>query len=60
VTDDEFGIGAQPRCPDDGVLMRDDENGWICPACGCKLPAPPVAYPDFDDVIDLPRRPPHR
>lgn len=25
---------AQPRCPDCGVLMRDDPRGYKCPSCG--------------------------
>ncbi|WEG08647.1 hypothetical protein PU630_15590 [Microbacterium horticulturae] len=31
---DDLDIAAQPRCPLDGVLMRDDDAGWHCPACG--------------------------
>lgn len=32
--DDE---GAQPRCEECGVLMRDIAGGWQCPACGHQL-----------------------
>lgn len=31
--DDDL-IGAQPHCPEDGVVMRDIRGGWECPHCG--------------------------
>ena len=32
--DDDLDWGAQPRCPEDGILMRDLPGGWECPHCG--------------------------
>lgn len=41
--------GAQPRCPDDAVVMRDAVDGWACPACGYYEPADEApARPDFN------------
>jgi ribosomal protein L37AE/L43A len=50
VTDELYG--AQPRCPVDGVVMRDIPGGWKCPACGYVY-APAIMQqqeqpPDFD------------
>ncbi|MFD4957887.1 hypothetical protein [Microbacterium sp. NPDC058389] len=30
---DAIDDGAQPRCPEDGIVMRDIEGGWQCPQC---------------------------
>ncbi|MEF2256213.1 hypothetical protein [Microbacterium schleiferi] len=30
-------IGEHPRCPSYGVLMRDADDGWACPACGTNV-----------------------
>ncbi|WP_390178062.1 hypothetical protein [Microbacterium sp. MTN4-26] len=41
--------GAQPRCPSCGVLMRDERDGFRCPACATLVAfdaAPPP--PTFD------------
>ena len=41
--------GAQPRCPDDSVVMRDVPGGWACPACGFHEPVEDApAPPAFD------------
>lgn len=26
--------GAQPRCPEDDVVMREARGAWECPLCG--------------------------
>lgn len=31
--DDDL-TGAQPHCPEDGVVMRDVPGRWECPHCG--------------------------
>jgi hypothetical protein len=38
--DDDL-IGAQPRCPNDGTVMRAERDGFVC-ACGYRMP--------FDDM----------
>jgi hypothetical protein len=30
---DDLDAGAQPRCPDDGTVMRDLPGGWACGEC---------------------------
>ena len=40
---------AQPRCPHDGVVMRDVPGGYECPECGRRESVPPVPMPpEFD------------
>jgi rubrerythrin len=38
----------QPRCPVDGVLMRDAASGWVCPACDHREPQEEVTLPTSD------------
>ncbi|NYE18020.1 tRNA(Ile2) C34 agmatinyltransferase TiaS [Microbacterium immunditiarum] len=40
----------QPRCPVDGIVMRDITDGWECPACGTRidLVPPHPQLPEFD------------
>lgn len=47
--DEDLEWGAQPRCPEDGILMRDVPGGWECPHCGHVQQAQDVEPPsEFD------------
>ena len=48
VTFDVIDDFQQPRCPVDGVLMRDAPIGWECPACGRAEPQEMVELPISD------------
>lgn len=39
---DEFG---QPRCPDDGIVMRDTPTAFVCPHCGHRIEIEAVDMP---------------
>lgn len=45
---DVLDDGQQPRCPVDGVLMRDAVYGWVCSACDRKEPQDMVKPPVSD------------
>ncbi|HWU30508.1 MAG TPA: hypothetical protein VN041_15610 [Microbacterium sp.] len=45
-----------PRCPDDGILMRDIPGGWVCPHCGHVQQAQDVEMPPEFDGPDLDQR----
>jgi len=46
---EDLDWGAQPRCPEDGILMRDVPGGWECPHCGHVQQAQDVEPPpEFD------------
>ena len=40
---DDFD-GAEPRCSNDGIVMRDVDGGWQCPSWG-EVFAPIVKMP---------------
>ncbi len=43
--DEQIGGGEQPRCPDDGIVLRDTEEGFTCPDCGFQLRVDQIALP---------------
>ncbi len=46
---DDVEAGTQPRCPECGVVMRDDPAGAVCPECGLTQPHDDVVMPpEFD------------
>lgn len=41
--------GSHPRCAECGVLMRDIDGGYECPACGhVYAPTMPIQIPRFN------------
>ncbi|QLD10865.1 hypothetical protein [Microbacterium oleivorans] len=51
-TDDEFDIGAEPRCEVCGTVMRTVDGGYRCGGCGWELEIPWVERPPAGE--DLP------
>lgn len=51
---DPLELGAQPQCPDCGIVMRPDGDGDACPSCGHREPWEAVSRPsDPPGIIDL-------
>ncbi|MBW9093087.1 hypothetical protein JNB62_05280 [Microbacterium jejuense] len=51
---DPLDDGAQLRCPNDGILMRDIAGGWECPECGHTItPTMPIRIPQKFDGPSL-------
>ncbi|WP_156759577.1 hypothetical protein [Microbacterium karelineae] len=51
---DDLDVAAQPHCPDCRVVMRPQEGGDECPACGRRIEWPHVEHPgDGDGIVDL-------
>jgi len=53
---DDIDIGAQPRCPNDGIVMRDVVGGWLCPECRHVEQAQDVEMPPAFDGPDIHNR----
>lgn len=54
---DDIGVGAQPHCPNDDIVMRDVPGGWLRPECEHVQQARDVEMPpEFDgpDIHDHP------
>lgn len=46
---DDLDAAAQPRCPEDRVVMRDAKGAWECPLCGFQLmQARVILPPEFE------------
>lgn len=46
---DGFDVAETPRCPTDGVLLREVAAGWLFPECGRFEPAMSgPLLPEFD------------
>lgn len=41
----DLDLGAQPRCPHCGIVMRDIDHGSVCPECG---------YTELFVAVDMP------
>ena len=48
---DPLDEGAQPRCPDCAVLVRNSPDGYICPSCGHEESIPEVEHPGYGDGL---------
>ncbi|GEP49072.1 hypothetical protein MSA03_25800 [Microbacterium saccharophilum] len=42
-------LGAQPRCPTCGVVMRDEPGATMCPSCGRREAHDDVVMPPSFD-----------
>lgn len=44
--DDPLSDFQQPRCPEDGIVMRTTPTAFVCPNCGYEIPIEQVAMPE--------------
>lgn len=51
---DDLEAGAQPHCPDCGVVLRPSGKGDRCPECGHFEAYPPVERPTQFDGPSFP------